>query len=151
MLRLLDVHGLNALTSKVHSIYVYNIFRSQCRFKYASHPSGAFHKFFPGRGTDFWTGALSQIITISDIQFGQRQDAEAERTMSRNFHETFGPKRPASGLFQNPVTRRDLTTPCEDDNPRPMRVNDAPEGLVIVKTSNGSGPLPANNILQRQK
>lgn len=66
---------------------------------------------------------------------------------SGNFHETFGPKRPASGLFQNPVTRRDLTTPCEDDRTRPMRVNDAPEGLTIVKTSNGPGAPPAiNNI-----
>ncbi|KAJ6079394.1 hypothetical protein N7467_009147 [Penicillium canescens] len=54
------------------------------------------------------------------LQFGRRQDAEAKLGTSGSFHETFGPKRPASGLFQNPVTRRDLTTPCEDDRTRPM-------------------------------
>ena len=83
------------------------------------------------------------------LQFGRRQDAEAKLGTSGSFHETFGPKRPASGLFQNPVTRRDLTTPCEDDRTRPMRVNDTPEGLIIAKSSNGPGAHPAVPIFCR--
>ena len=83
------------------------------------------------------------------LQFGRRQDAEAKLGTSGSFHETFGPKRPASGLFQNPVTRRDLTTPCEDDRTRPMRVNDTPEGLIIAKSSNGPGAHSAVPIFSR--
>ncbi|KAJ5500085.1 hypothetical protein N7453_009136 [Penicillium expansum] len=112
-------------------------------------PSGAFHNpFFPGLGTDARTGALSQFMTRPVIQFDRHQDAEAKITTSGSFHETFGPKRPASGLFQNPVTRRDLTTPCEDDRTRPMRVNDVPEGLIIAKASSGPGTHPAITIIQ---
>ncbi|KAJ5208602.1 hypothetical protein N7449_002981 [Penicillium cf. viridicatum] len=84
-------------------------------------------------------------MTRPVIQFDRRQDAEAKITTSGRFHETFGPKRPASGLFQNPVTRRDLTTPCEDDKTRPMRVNDAPEGLIIAKPSSSPGNSSRNH------
>ncbi|KAJ5468335.1 hypothetical protein N7475_006087 [Penicillium sp. IBT 31633x] len=114
-------------------------------------PSGAFHNpFFTGLGTDARTGALSQFIAHAVIQFGRRQAAEAEMATSGSFHETFGPKRPASGLFQNPVTRRDLTTPCEDDRKSPMRANEAPEDLIIAKASNGPGMYPATTKIQRQ-
>lgn len=128
--------------------YSCNQIKIQCRFKCASNhsPSGAFHNpFFPGLGTDARTGALSQFMTRSVIQFDRHQDAEAKITTSGSFHETFGPKRPASGLFQNPVTRRDLTTPCEDDRTRPMRVNDTPEGLIISKASSGPGNSSRNH------
>lgn len=86
-------------------------------------------------------GPWYNLMTRPVIQFDQRQDAEAKIITSDRFHETFGPKRPASGLFQNPVTRRDLTTPCEDDKTRPMRVNDAPEGLIITKSSSSPREL----------